>query len=105
MANIKELHLRPWQEVVGTCVAASEDYGVITLILESKQVKRFKITLDGNFDPRRLIGEKVAILRTDNAARPFLVRKVTATPTIASDVAAAAMDNIERSSNRGLDDK
>jgi len=104
MGNTKELHLRPWQEVVGTCVAASESYGVITLILESKQVKRFRITLDGNFDPRHLIGEKVAILRTDNAARPFVIRRV-ATPTVAAEVAAAGMDNTECSSDRRYDSK
>lgn len=93
--------MRPWQEVVGTCVAASESYGVITLILESKQVKRFKITLDGNFDPRHLIGEKVAILKTDNAARPFVIRRVAA-PTVAAKAAAAGMDNTECSSDRRL---
>jgi hypothetical protein len=78
MSEASEIRLEAWQEVIGTFRGiAKEDFRTTVLLgnsrvifyPESAEAKMIEEQLNG-----RLIGEKIAILRTDIPEKPVIVR-------------------------------
>jgi len=81
-SQAEDLHLRPWQEIVGKCIETSTE-GDNTIILIETQPKahRFKLSLPGFIEePSNLLGEIIGIIKTDEVKRPFIIREIS-TPT------------------------
>jgi len=77
----EDLHLRPWQEIIGKCIETSTE-GDNTIILIETQPKahRFKLSLPGFIEgPSNLLGQVIGVIKTDDIKRPFLIRKITKT--------------------------
>lgn len=91
--QVEEVYLRPWEEMIGVCTAVMQNGANTTLVIESKQrIKKWKVHLYGyTKEVNNLIGQPIAILRTESAKYPFLIRKVTA-PTAIEPTASAAND-------------
>lgn len=82
--QVEELCLRPWQEIVGTCVDAIQDTATtITLVIEIvPKAQKLKLSLHNlTVRVKDLVGQPIAIIRTDDNERPFLVRRLK-DPTI-----------------------
>lgn len=74
--RVKDLFLQPWQEAVGKCIqiATSETETTILLKTVDKTVRLHLPNIKKNLKP--LKGQHIAILRTDIAEKPVLLRKV-----------------------------
>lgn len=87
----EDLHLRPWQEIIGKCIETSTE-GDNTIILIETQPKahRFKLSLPGFIEgSSNLLGQVIGVIKTDDIKRPFIIRKIT-TPTAKTTANTAA---------------
>jgi hypothetical protein len=78
MTEGKEIRLREWEEIVGSFQGIEkDDYSIsvmlnnfrVTFNAESNEAKIIEESLNSG-----LIGERIAILRTDSSAKPLLIR-------------------------------
>ena len=85
---IHELSLGVWQEIAGKCIKIAQTEDEAMIILQTNNQK-YSIRLPRT---RRkletLQGQQIAILKTDDVEKPFLIRKVSTfktTPTNTED--------------------
>ncbi|MCD6241263.1 hypothetical protein J7K27_07085 [Candidatus Bathyarchaeota archaeon] len=82
--QVEELCLRPWQEIVGTCVDAIQDTATtITLVIEIvPKAQKLKLSLHNlTVRVKDLVGQPIAIIRTDDNKHPFLIRRLNSPVT------------------------
>jgi len=81
--RVEELCLRPWEEIVGTCVDAIEDEAAITLVIKIvPKAQTLKLHLHGlTVKVKDLVGQPIAIIRTDDNKHPFLIRRLNSPAT------------------------
>lgn len=74
MNILKVYRLAPWQEAVGTLHQLDHDHGILKATIGPVAVHlpfEFEETL------RPFVGQKIAILRTEDPARPYRFRQVS----------------------------
>jgi len=83
----RDVILKPWQEVIGTCIAIEKEDSLISIVLKVHG-KDFRLSIECNsirqpnaplpIKPffRQAVGRTVSVLRTDDTERPFAVRIV-----------------------------
>jgi len=80
----QKVYLKPWDEVIGTLAGIENDDSEITALLTCNYQKHIAITIPKNQPEtkklQKLIGQKIAILKTDNADKPLAIRTFTETP-------------------------
>jgi len=82
-SGIREAELQVWQEIVGDCISFRTRRGKATIIL---RVQGKNICLSFKLDSkegailrrfgRKLVGQKLGILRTDSEAQPIVLRVI-----------------------------
>jgi hypothetical protein len=87
-SQAEDLHLRPWQEIVGKCVDAYMAEDKFVMLIETQtNPRKFKLSLPILVeDPKAFIGQTIGVIRTDRVKSPFVIRiaKSTADGTIES---------------------
>lgn len=87
LSKRKEVKLQPWEEIVGTLKTIENDNQTITAIISCTQ--NLEIALPYPKDTteamtvqnlNKYLGQKIAILKTDNPKQPLTIRTFTATP-------------------------
>lgn len=80
---LKEIYLQPWEEIVGTLKKIKVENNQTTAVIRcNKQLNLAISYLNGTREAEilqalnKLLGKKVAILRTDMSEKPILVRTV-----------------------------
>jgi len=80
-ADVKEIKLQVWEEVIGNCVKFKIEKDQVVVILRvCGQKVRMAYTRNSQEGiilrrfGRKLVGQKLAILRTDILAKPIIVR-------------------------------
>jgi len=84
---IRDIILRPWQEIVGTCIGMEQDDSLINIVLkvfgeyfrlsiEHNSIRQLHAPLSLKAFSRQAVGRTVSILRTDDSKRPFAIRIV-----------------------------
>ena len=80
-ADAKEIKLQIWEEIIGNCVKFEIKRDQVVVILRVYyQNMRIAYQLDSKEGiilrkiGRKLVGQRIAILRTDIAAKPIVVR-------------------------------
>ncbi|MEM2739061.1 MAG: GW dipeptide domain-containing protein, partial [Candidatus Bathyarchaeia archaeon] len=83
----KEVQLQPWQEIIGTLKEVKTDKENTTAIITCTQYTDYIITYPNNTKEaetlqalKKLIGQKVEILRTDIPEKPLLIKTFNETP-------------------------
>jgi len=79
--NVKEIRLQVWEEVIGKCVKFETRKDQVVVIFRICGPK-VRIAYPRNSDEgiilrrfgRKLVGQKIGILRTDIPAKPIIVR-------------------------------
>lgn len=77
-SQAEDLHLRPWQEIIGKCIETSTE-GDNTIILIETQPKahRFKLSLPGFIENHQtLTDQSIGIIKTDDIEHPFTIRTI-----------------------------
>jgi hypothetical protein len=84
MTEIREAELQVWQEIVGDCISFRTKQGKASIILA---VHGQNICLSFKLDSkegaslrrfgRKLVGQKIGILRTDNDTQPIVLRIIS----------------------------
>jgi hypothetical protein len=80
-ADVKEIKLEVWQEIIGHCVRFEAKKDQVTVILRVCG-QNVRIAYPRNSEEgivlrrfgRKLVGQKIGILRTDIPAKPIVVR-------------------------------
>jgi hypothetical protein len=75
--RLEEIRPCLWEEIVGQCLNAHRDAEEVSLTLKVKG-KAVRVVIPApneNSLLSELIGQRLGILRTDDQARPFVVRK------------------------------
>jgi len=92
----KELHLQPWQEIIGTLKELKTDGETTTAIITCTQHTDYAISYPNETKEaetlqtlQNLKGQKVAILRTDLPDKPLTI-KTFSEPTMTSKVFCAS---------------
>jgi len=74
----QKVYLKPWDEVIGTLTGIENDDSEITALLTCNYQKHIAITIPKNQPEtkklQKLIGQKIAILKTDNPDKPIIIR-------------------------------
>jgi hypothetical protein len=73
--NNQGLPLKCWQELVGV-IEKVENVGDETVLLTLLARVKVKIQSDAKVDLKKLLGQKVGVLRTDDERNEYLIRKV-----------------------------
>ena len=80
----QETHLNPWEEAIGTLDKVENSETQIIALLTCTYKKQIVIPLPKDQPEtkklEKLLGQKIAILRTDNPEKPIIIRNFTATP-------------------------
>jgi len=80
----QETHLKPWEEAVGTLdkIETSETQTIALLTCTYKKTIAIPLPKEEPETQKlqKLVGQKIAILRTDDAQKPIIIRTFTATP-------------------------
>lgn len=83
----KEIHLQPWQEIVGTIKELRNNGETTTAVITCTQYTDYIITYPNNTKEaetlqslKKLIGQKVEILRTDIPEKSLLIRNFSEDP-------------------------
>jgi len=84
----KELHLQPWQEIIGTLKELKLDEKTTTAIITCTQNTDYVITYPNRTKEaetlqtlKNLQGQKIAILKTDFPEKPILILNLKEPPT------------------------
>lgn len=86
MADIKEIKLQVWDEIIGDCVKFEDKEGRVVVVFRCCQHMQIAYPRDSKEGiilrrfGRKLVGQKLEILRTDIPAKPIIVRTVTYEP-------------------------
>jgi len=90
----KQVHLRPWEEVVGTLKGIETDNQTISAVVTCTQSLDIAITYPKETaeatilqNLNSLLGQKIAILKTDSQEKPLIIR--TLAEKAAVDIQAA----------------
>jgi hypothetical protein len=82
--SYQETHLAPWQEAIGTLDKIENSETQTIALLTCTYKKQIAIPLPKNQPEtqklQKLLGKKIAILKTDNPDKPIIIRAFTATP-------------------------
>jgi len=82
--SYEETHLAPWQEAIGTLDKIENSETQTIALLTCTYKKQIAIPLPKNQPEtqklEKLLGQKIAILKTDNPDKPLAIRTFTATP-------------------------
>ncbi|MEM3697468.1 MAG: hypothetical protein QXQ94_08240 [Candidatus Bathyarchaeia archaeon] len=83
----KEIHLQAWQEIAGLLKKVEVDDEITTAIITCTNQTDFIISYPNNTKEaetlqtlKKLTGEKIEILRTDDPEKPLLIRTFNETP-------------------------
>jgi len=80
----QEIHLNPWEEAIGTLDKIENSETQTIALLTCTYKKQIAIPLPKDQPEtqklQKLLGQKIAILRTDNPEKPIIIRNFTATP-------------------------
>lgn len=81
-ASAEQVHLRPWDEVIGTLNGIQATDTDVTILMTCTTEKHFAIAtgfLDSEIQQqlKKLLGKKIAILKTDNPQKPFIIKPET----------------------------
>lgn len=85
--SARDVILRPWQEIIGTCIAIEKEDSLISIVLkvhgedfrlsiECNSIRQLHTPLLLKAFSRQAVGRTVSILRTDDSERPFAIRIV-----------------------------
>ena len=87
LAKQKELHLQPWQEIIGTLKELKTDVETTTAILTCTHHAEYTISYPNGTKEAKTLqklknkkGTKVALLKTDNPEKPLAIRTFYAKP-------------------------
>jgi len=92
-SQAEDLHLRPWQEIVGKCVEAymAEDKFVMVIETQAKP-RKFKLSLPIFVEnPQVFLGQTVGVMKTDDVTRPFVTRIAKSTTADSARESAATI--------------
>ena len=94
----KELHLKPWEEIVGTLKEVKTDGETTTATITCTHNTDYSISYPNGTKEgetlqtlQNLKGQKVAILKTDLPEKPILIRTFTVNPSSAQNFFTAAI--------------
>lgn len=80
----QEIHLNPWEEAIGTLNKIENSETQTIALLTCTYKKQIAIPLPKDHPEtkklQKLIGQKIAILKTDNPEKPIIIRTYNATP-------------------------
>jgi len=90
--DIKEIKLQIWEEIIGNCVKFEDKKDQVVVILRT--CKNMQIAYQRNSKEgiilrrlgRKLVGQKLGILRTDIPAKPIVVRIIPKKKSTSSEV-------------------
>jgi len=87
LSKRREVKLQPWEEIVGTLKTIETNNEAVTAVISCTQNLEIalpypKDTPEGNTiqNLNKHLGQKIAILKTDNPEKPLNIRTYTATP-------------------------
>jgi predicted transcriptional regulator len=85
----KKVHLRPWEEIVGTLKAIETDSQTISAVVACTQSLDLVITYPKETTEatilqnlNTLLGQKIAILKTDSQEKPLIVKTLNEKTTV-----------------------